>query len=591
MKKISLFLVFGFILINGVKAQNLNLQISGVDDNPANADGLVTLSWTATEAEWEHTLIMKKAPEANTFSISDTVPYPETSYVDTVDFCQQDGTYQIVQINLDSTEIQSDRKSISEIDPTPAPLVLDSISISSNNNILLGWQKSNDYTLKGYKIFRKQEQFDNIRTISEPTKDSGIIKNLYPCDTNYQLLVIAYDNCYSDAGGSTNINEDYLQSPVRINNVDYNKCQQNVSLNFEGYKTSEGIGQEVVEYQLWRNKDGDDPEKITSADDTQNFSDDDLEPNREYEYFIRTVLTSDYLEEEATSSSCAVQLQTSQIPQPDTAYIASASVEGRSVQLRGLVDSAGFAQGYKLLRHAEDEEYFERILDTISAQTSAWQLTDETALPSNKSYFYKLVAIDSCGNDSKESNVARTIHLEITSPDNNTNKLSWNHYQGWDINDYEVYRRGSGVPEEKIADTIENSYTDKKFSSLPSGQWHYRVKATKTGNTGQQSDSAWSNEVIGDQEAKLQMPNAFKPSSNTHYAFKPVSNFIKQENYSLKIFNRWGALIFESNTPAKGWEGYYNGEKAPAGTYVYVLQYKNQNNDIIQKKGTVTLIR
>ncbi len=64
----------------------------------------------------------------------------------------------------------------------------------------------------------------------------------------------------------------------------------------------------------------------------------------------------------------------------------------------------------------------------------------------------------------------------------------------------------------------------------------------------------------------------------------------------MQIFNRWGQLIFESDDPAKGWDGNYNGSPVPMGTYVYTAVFTSFESGIqssidIANKGTVTLIR
>jgi hypothetical protein len=41
----------------------------------------------------------------------------------------------------------------------------------------------------------------------------------------------------------------------------------------------------------------------------------------------------------------------------------------------------------------------------------------------------------------------------------------------------------------------------------------------------------------------------------------------------------------------KGWDGNYNGEPAAIGSYVWVVQGKNINNETVLRKGTVTLLR
>ena len=61
--------------------------------------------------------------------------------------------------------------------------------------------------------------------------------------------------------------------------------------------------------------------------------------------------------------------------------------------------------------------------------------------------------------------------------------------------------------------------------------------------------------------------------------------------YSMIIFNRYGANIFESNDINIGWDGSYNGETVELGSYGYVITFTATNGQVITKKGNVTVVR
>lgn len=86
----------------------------------------------------------------------------------------------------------------------------------------------------------------------------------------------------------------------------------------------------------------------------------------------------------------------------------------------------------------------------------------------------------------------------------------------------------------------------------------------------------------------LYIPNSFSPFGyNT--TFKPIGLFKVYTTYKFTIYNRWGQLIFETNSYDIGWDGKYKNQYVKSGAYVYHLVY--QHNDIIyQKVGTVTVI-
>jgi gliding motility-associated-like protein len=89
----------------------------------------------------------------------------------------------------------------------------------------------------------------------------------------------------------------------------------------------------------------------------------------------------------------------------------------------------------------------------------------------------------------------------------------------------------------------------------------------------------------------VNIPNAFTPNKDgTNDIFKPI---ITQEvsDYSFTIFNRYGQKIFASNKYGTGWDGTFKGVAQPRNAYIYLLNFKNNNGELMEYKGTVTLIR
>ncbi|WP_217607053.1 gliding motility-associated C-terminal domain-containing protein [Chitinophaga sp. GbtcB8] len=93
-------------------------------------------------------------------------------------------------------------------------------------------------------------------------------------------------------------------------------------------------------------------------------------------------------------------------------------------------------------------------------------------------------------------------------------------------------------------------------------------------------------------DPKPTFPNAFSPNGDgKNDFFRPVVRGPMYE-YELRIFNRWGELIYLGYDSKKGWDGRYQGQPVTIGTYVWWLTYKkmpNGNPNII--KGEVTVIR
>ncbi|HZG25644.1 MAG TPA: PKD domain-containing protein, partial [Chitinophagaceae bacterium] len=92
------------------------------------------------------------------------------------------------------------------------------------------------------------------------------------------------------------------------------------------------------------------------------------------------------------------------------------------------------------------------------------------------------------------------------------------------------------------------------------------------------------------------VPNTFTPNGDgVNDFFYPRGNNINRVQ-SMRIFNRWGEMIFEkrnfaANSQADGWNGTYKGKAAASDAYVYLVEFICENGSIIPFKGNVTLVR
>lgn len=75
-------------------------------------------------------------------------------------------------------------------------------------------------------------------------------------------------------------------------------------------------------------------------------------------------------------------------------------------------------------------------------------------------------------------------------------------------------------------------------------------------------------------DCKVFMPNAFSPNDDgRNDLYMPFTDCTYTPGYTFRIYNRWGALLFESNDPAEAWDGTFNGEPIPVGGYAFTLEY------------------
>lgn len=100
--------------------------------------------------------------------------------------------------------------------------------------------------------------------------------------------------------------------------------------------------------------------------------------------------------------------------------------------------------------------------------------------------------------------------------------------------------------------------------------------------------------VQGCNECKLFMPSAFTPNHdglNDVFKALPGCVNIGLHNFAMRIYNKWGQLVFMSNDINKGWDGMYKNKLAGLDTYIYEVSYSfNQQQPLLQK-GTIILLQ
>lgn len=98
-------------------------------------------------------------------------------------------------------------------------------------------------------------------------------------------------------------------------------------------------------------------------------------------------------------------------------------------------------------------------------------------------------------------------------------------------------------------------------------------------------------QILDSNACNYYIPNAFSPNGDgKNDFFKPIIKCDFNE-YSLKIFNRWGELVYHSVNINNAWNGHYKNKECEIGTYYYFLTYKHNNKQRQVVKGDLVLIK
>lgn len=107
------------------------------------------------------------------------------------------------------------------------------------------------------------------------------------------------------------------------------------------------------------------------------------------------------------------------------------------------------------------------------------------------------------------------------------------------------------------------------------------------------TDTAWSPLISANNELNIFIPNIITPNGdklNDLFEVTFTPGMVKQVNGV--IYNRWGASIYFFTLPGGSWwNGKVDGEIAPDGVYVYVIEIADNQNHTHRFKGNLTLLR
>ncbi|HIP36360.1 MAG TPA: gliding motility-associated C-terminal domain-containing protein, partial [Crocinitomix sp.] len=135
-----------------------------------------------------------------------------------------------------------------------------------------------------------------------------------------------------------------------------------------------------------------------------------------------------------------------------------------------------------------------------------------------------------------------------------------------------VYSWDNGEQDLSITNVTENIYT-----------------VTVMDNSGCEKTKAVV--VSFDADKCLEVHNAISPNGDGENDTWVVTGINGYDETLVKVFNRWGTLVFESDNYNNDWKGTYKGKELPSGIYYYIVTVKNNGTEEQTFQGSLTIIR
>ncbi len=519
----------------------------------------------------------------------------DRSYIDPSDVCHNYISYQIGITNHINTAggsscvFKSNIQTILLNDSIlPSAPILDSVSVTEDNCIILGFHAPDPYMMC-YPIYYLD---GNIRlplqTVYNSTSWSDLSIN--PNDEVREYYIAVLDSC-SNSSHQT----DDGQCNIRISPPITDACHRSAQLSWNPYKNMiGGIGT----YRIFISEDNGNSYREAGTTTNTSFTLSDLPLNATFRVFVQACNPDNSI----TSSSNRVVFSINAEESNDQTYIRHVSVmDNRYISV--LVHTTGdeFPFNTITLQRSEDGQNFEDIQTLPYHYDVTYEFRDTTAKFHQSIYYYRTYIINSCNTPSGYSNISHNILLTGSSNSAHDCHLEWDGYSSWegDVDHYVISRRTEYDTlflelSDIVPPHLHNTYDDDVSMLFQLGsKFTYFVTAHETLNDYGFEDESISNHLTLQQESSMIIPNAFTPNYNGHNdVFLPSNAFVSSENYELRIISRGGKTMFRTSDPTLGWDGRdMNGQNAPTGVYVYVINYINAQGKSEQVRGTVTLLR
>jgi len=122
--------------------------------------------------------------------------------------------------------------------------------------------------------------------------------------------------------------------------------------------------------------------------------------------------------------------------------------------------------------------------------------------------------------------------------------------------------------------SLESPLTESPIYSFPTEVNNYTICLTVF-NSFDCSDFTCQ-QISVKEDFVIYVPNSFTPDGDeSNNLFYPVFDVDRVSDFEMRIYNRWGEIIWESFDPNGKWDGSYNDGYVQDGSYIWTIQLKN----------------
>lgn len=205
--------------------------------------------------------------------------------------------------------------------------------------------------------------------------------------------------------------------------------------------------------------------------------------------------------------------------------------------------------------------------------------TDSGVNTAQNSYCYRFSWENTCKQASPPSDIICSVLLT-----NDVQDISWTEQSPFtsQVESYDLIRMDeAGVVKDEEPKNLETKHT---VDLNADGKNTFKVRARSGGL------ESYSNVINLSGEVVMLIPDIFTPNGDTHNDKFEVKSLFTN-TFRIRIYSRWGEVVFQSENTVDGWDGNINGKPADSGYYVYKIEATTSKDEPISRTGSLMLIR
>jgi hypothetical protein len=452
----------------------------------------------------------------------------------------------------------------------PNTIQLDSLSYElSTQKIIAGWPKNPSTDTKNYVVY--DGTTGNGDSIGMTIDTHYIVTDAR--QGRYRVRISSTDSCNLFSLLSIPHRAAFLRSSI-------DTCLQEISLNWDLYSGWSSIDSQ----SLFVSKD----KGITFYKDTT-FS--GISKTLVFNKFtlgdtLRFYIRSYTRNGKVSSSSNTTQIETRAFVVPDYVYLTLATVYDEvsnvtaTPSIAWQTDNIQDVSSFSILSGTELSNLLPIKDQSIVSNQLDYIYDDLPKDAKTRSYFYKVIALDQCGNSLRSSDINNTIHLTIEP------QIVHNEYINWDMGvmHYALQKHNGST-----WNTLFTQLDPIQGIDFTDSSGCYQIAASEVVNRFNSASTSYSNIVCQTTPLTFSIATAINTRSDNN-RFIVLGQGIDHAKSHYTIFNRWGEKITDNRTDVP-WYADYKGQLVLPGSYVYVASIVGLLGQKKTTKGIINVIR